>query len=323
MLTAHQVAPELPTNLTWLNSPPLALKSLKNKVILLDFWTYSCINCQRTLPILRSWWDKYKDHGLVIIGIHSPEFEFESDPENVKEALEKYRVTWPIVLDNNFKIWQTYDNQYWPTEYLVDHQGKISSIHVGEGECLETEAHIRQSLEKAGFKITSEPEQFISEPLGHYQTPELYLGYNRGILGNPKGYYKDHPFLYQSPDQIEPDFIYLQGIWEAKPEYIEHTKQTEELEDVITLSYQATKVFLVMESASEKPIKVYVTLDENNLAESDAGVDINFDKENRSFINVQFSTLYNIIDTKTFGSHIVKISTLEKGLRCFAFTFGS
>lgn len=328
-------APEFPQGLTWLNSPPLTLQSLRGKVILIDFWTYSCINCQRTLPTVRKWWDTYKqsfplsgdkrkNSGLVIIGVHTPEFEFEKDPKNLQAALKKYGATWPVVMDNDFNIWNTYDNHFWPTEYLVDETGKIVYQHIGEGNYLETETNIRETLKKAGFKVPEMPAtRPTQESLKQGQTPELYLGYSRGFIGNPAGYQKDKPYHYQAPENFEEDTIYLQGLWEVKPEYIEHPKQTKELEDLIVLSYKAKKVYLVMESASKQPLKVYITLDEAPLSENDAGIDIQFDEENQAFVEVQFSTLYNLINTPTFGDHTLKISTLEKGLRCFAFTFGS
>ena len=122
-------APEFPPKLTWFNSFPLNLKDLTGKVILVDFWTYSCINCQRTLPYLKQVWEKYKDHGLIIIGVHSPEFDFEKIPDNVKAALKKYEVTWPVVMDNNMEIWSSYANHYWPAKYLINHQGKIIYTH--------------------------------------------------------------------------------------------------------------------------------------------------------------------------------------------------
>ena len=146
-------APEFPKGLTWLNSDPLSLENLKSKVVLVDFWTYSCINCQRTLPYLNQWHEKYKDSGLVIIGVHSPEFDFEKKEENVKEALEKYKVTWPVVLDSKMDIWGSYGNNYWPAKYLISHEGKIIFTHFGEGNYVETELKIQDALREAGFSV--------------------------------------------------------------------------------------------------------------------------------------------------------------------------
>lgn len=317
-------APKFPQGLIWLNSPPLALEQLKGKVILIDFWTYSCINCQRTLPYIREWWNKYKDSGLVIIGIHSPEFAFEKNPQNLKNALKKYQVTWPVVMDNDFETWQLYGTHAWPTKHLVDENGTIVYSHVGEGNYFETEQKIQEALKKAGFKIKKELTEELSQEIAKLgQTPELYCGYLRGILGNPEGFQKNKDYQYQLPENIEPDMVYLEGVWHSEAEYLEHPRKTEELEDILTLSYRAKKVYLVMESANGKPIKVYITLDSSGLTKEVAGEDIEFDGNGRAYVNVQFSTLYNLIETPTFGDHILKISTLDKGLRCFAFTFGS
>lgn len=328
-------APDFPEGLKWFNSPHLTLKELRSKVVLIDFWTYSCINCQRTIPVLRQWWEKYgqspsssKDHGLVVIGVHSPEFEFEKEPKNVQAAIKKYGVNWPVVLDNDHQIWNSYANHYWPAEYLLNASGKIVYIHFGEGNYLETELEIQRALRDAGFKFSEKLSSQLSPEAGGQfgQTPELYCGYLRGVLGNGTGYTKDIDFFYDTSglnEQFKPDLIYLQGLWKAMPQFIEHSRDTKKLEDLVILSYRAKKVYLVMESANGGPIKVYVTLDGIGLAPGSAGSDIKFDQEKRSYTEVRFPTLYNLVDSESFGDHIIRISTLSKGLRCYAFTFGS
>lgn len=319
--------PDFPPGLTWFNSPPLSLEQLKGKVVLIDFWTYSCINCQRALPHIKEWWEKYKDHGLVIIGVHDPEFEFEKDIKNLEEAIKKYEVTWPVVSDNNHEIWNLYDVHAWPTEYLVDHEGKIIYHHIGEGNYLETESQIQEALKNAGFKVPPKIESKLQEEKFNIgQTPELYLGHLRGVLGNEESFQKGHNYFYQGEKyegNLEPNLIYLHGIWKAEPEYLEHPRETQEFEDFILLSFRAKKVYLVMESATGKPIKVYINLDEAGLQKDQAGTDVKFDEEGMPYIEVQFSTLYNLIDTPTFGDHILKLSTRQEGLRAFAFAFGS
>jgi len=320
-------APEFPRNLPWFNSPPLSLKDLKGKVVLIDFWTYSCINCQRTIPYLKEWWDKYKDNGLVIIGVHDPEFEFEKDPKNLQEAINKYGVSWPVVADNNYQIWNLYNTHAWPTKHLVDHNGIIIYSHVGEGNYLETESQIQEALQKAGFKINTRLTQQLSEEQARLgQTPELYCGYLRGVLGNEEGYQKEQNYFYQGEkyeDRLEANLIYLHGVWRAEPEYLEHPRKTASLKEWFKLSFRAKKVYLVMESSSKKPLKLYVNLDEAGLDKKNAGSDIKFDKNDQAFIEVTFSTIYNLISSPTSGDHILKLSTKEPGLRLFAFTFGS
>lgn len=305
-------APDFPENLVWLNSKPLYLDSLRGKVVLIDFWTYSCINCQRTLPYLKGWYEKYKDSGLVIIGVHTPEFEFEKDQGNVGQALEKYGVDWPVVLDNDYSIWDSYSNHYWPAKYLVNHQGKIIYTHFGEGNYSETELEIQKALREAGFKVADQTLGNLgSESVELGQTPELYLGSLRGNLTKISD-----PFTPLLPDQV-----YLIGQFKEEKEYLEHDRQTPDLEDVILLKFRAKKVYLVMEAETEA--KIYVTIDGVGLNNNGAGQDIEFDNQGRGFVKVNLATLYNLIDLEKPGEHILRISTPDKGVRFYAYTFGS
>lgn len=306
-------APQFPDGLTWLNSPSLTMRKLEGKVVLIDFWTYSCINCQRTLPYLKMWWDKYHDHGLVLIGVHAPEFDFEKKLDNVKKALQVYQVSWPVVLDNNMQIWNAYANRYWPAKYLVDYRGKIIYTHFGEGNYLETELKIQSALKDAGFKISDQLTSILEEKsFLSGQSPELYFGFLRGSVEN-----------IPQDISLKMDQIYTMGKWRQKAEYLQHARETKDLDDLIMLSYRAKKVYLVMQSEDGKPIQVYLTLDGVGLSKDNAGDDVKFDSAGRSYAIVQFSTLYNLISTKTFGDHLLRLSTTSDKLLCYAFTFGS
>ena len=185
-------APELIPKGAWFNSEPLTLAQLKGKVIIIDFWTYSCINCQRTMPYLRAWHEKYADKGLVIIGVHSPEFEFEKSEKNLAQAIKDFKLPYPIVQDNDFATWRAYDNSYWPAKYIIDKEGYIRYTHFGEGAYDETEKVIQELLKEAGAKdVTS----IINNPTYQIQTktPEIYLGSSRNpyktgftLIGNWK-----------------------------------------------------------------------------------------------------------------------------------------
>lgn len=305
-------ASEFPNGLTWLNSDPLSLERLKGKVVLVDFWTYSCINCQRTLPHLRQWHETYKDSGLVIIGVHSPEFDFEKDEKNVKKALEEYEVNWPIVMDSDMKIWGSYGNNYWPAKYLIDHKGKIIFTHFGEGNYVETELKIQDALREAGFKVPARIGGGEELKFQTGQTPELYFGSYRGnVINIPQDI------------AIKPDQIYTIGEWKLETEYMQHVRVTQELDDLVVLSYTAKDVFLVMSTEDEEQVKVYVTLDGVGLNDSNMGRDIKLDEAGRSYILVKFSTLYHIISTVSFGDHVLRLSTTSDKLRLHAFTFGS
>ncbi len=312
--------------LKWFNLsnsvPSLNLSDLKGKIVLVDFWTYSCLNCQRTLPFLKKWWESYKDYGLVIIGVHSPEFEFEKDPQNVQAALKKYEVTWPVVQDNDFQIWDAYTNHYWPAKYLVNQHGSIVYNHFGEGNYIETEIQIQSALKEAGFNVPKNLVSAIDNQSGTLwktQTPELYFGSSRGNILH----LTPAQNLDADPDIIKPNVIYTTGEWTQHVEFLQHQRETADLADLIILSYKSKNVYLVMESIDNEPIKVYVTLDGISLSKERAGSDIQFDSENRAFVEVKMATIYNLISAKDFGDHILRLSTKSDKLRLFSFTFGS
>ncbi len=188
-----QKAPELQGIVSYLNTDGIRLSDLNGKVVLIDFWTYSCINCIRTLPYLKEWHSKYSDKGLEIIGVHTPEFEFEKDYDNVKMAVEKYGIKYPVVLDNDYKTWNAYKNQFWPRKYLIDANGFIRYDHIGEGAYEETEKKIQELLAEMGSKVDQEiskPQNVIDVNPIKVNTPELYLGYKfaRASLGNSEGF---------------------------------------------------------------------------------------------------------------------------------------
>ena len=306
-------APEFPKGLSWLNSDPLPLEKLKGKVVLVDFWTYSCINCQRTLPYLNQWHEKYQDSGLVIIGVHSPEFDFEKKEENVKEALEKYKVTWPVVLDSKMDIWGSYGNNYWPAKYLISHEGKIIFTHFGEGNYVETELKIQDALREAGFSVDGKVSVASEgDALQGGQTPELYFGSWRGNIVN-----------IPQDIAIKKDQIYTIGEWNLEADHIQHARETKDLDDLVVLSYTAKDVYLVMSTENEEQIKVYITLDGIGLNDSNVGRDVKFDEAGRSYIEVKFATLYHIISTLNPSDHVLRLSTTSDKLRLHAFTFGS
>lgn len=203
----------------WLQSEPLELVALRGQVVLVDFWTYSCINCIRTFPHVEGWYERYKDHGLVVVGVHSPEFRFERDAANVEAAAERYGITYPIAQDNDYRVWEAYHNRFWPAKYLVDPWGRIRYTHFGEGAYEETELRIRELLVEAG----RDPGPGLVEPLGAAPplaaglTPELYAaaaqGSARVAIGNPEGYHPGEVVTYARPAEVARDRIFLAGTW--------------------------------------------------------------------------------------------------------------
>jgi thiol-disulfide isomerase/thioredoxin len=222
----NDVAPELILGGEWFNSKPLSIKELRGKVVLVDFWTYTCINCQRTFPYLKDWDKKYRDQGLVIIGVHSPEFEFEKDAGNVKEAISDFGLTYPVMQDNNFATWKAYQNKYWPAKYLIDKDGKIRYTHFGEGDYDETESMI-QKLLSIDMPIANPTYRTYG------RTPELYLGSERYAPSSP---------------------ITREGKWSASKEYAIPTPGS-----TMTVSYNAKSVYLVMRPVTgSAQVEVYL-----------------------------------------------------------------
>ena len=210
-------APGLIQGGDWFNTKPLTLKELRGKVVMVDFWTYTCINCIRTLPYLKNWHEKYASKGLVIIGVHTPEFEFEKSAENVQKAIQDFGIKYPVMQDNNFATWRAYDNHYWPAKYIVDRNGKIRYTHFGEGEYDETEKVIQELLTETGVDIKEE----INNP--KYQiatrTPELYLGYARmGYFATPNELSRDKKKTYELPEDLVINHFALSGDWQIEEE---------------------------------------------------------------------------------------------------------
>ena len=294
-------APEFAGIVDWENSPSLTLASLRGKVVLVDFWTYSCINCQRTIPFLRQWWDKYKNDGFVIVGVHSPEFEFEKSVANIKRAIKDYGVAWPVAVDSNMATWNAYGNQYWPAEYLIDKSGHIRHTHFGEGEYDVSERAIQALLAEGGGSA-SQPLASADPGLSSdatAQTPELYAGSDRGD-----------------------GTIHLTGSWAVRPEFAEHTAATSRGHDYAEIHYQARRVFLVAGTPNEA-VTVWVTLDGRDLTQSEAGTAIKFDSSGHSYAVVDHDDLYALVSLSTFGRHDLRISPEQTGFRLFTFTFGS
>ncbi len=299
-------APDFGSDKTWFNSQPLSKENLKGKVVLVDFWTYSCINCLRTLPYLERWYDNYKDKGFVLIGVHTPEFSFEQQPENVKAAMSRYGVKYPVVLDNDYAIWRSYGNLYWPAHYLIDQNGNIRYYHFGEGKYIETENAIRHLL---GLK----PMMGIEEqPSRRAETPEIYIGYGRAAAyPYTLEIAKDKMKHYVLTEFPEGDHIALEGDWIVHEDRAESASS----DSYIDLNFIGTKVHLVLGEKSSEPVKVM--LDGKPLPRKYYSTDMNAQGE----IFVTQPRKYDLILLGgNYGRHRLRIQ-IPKGLSAFAFTF--
>jgi len=304
-------APLLDTNATWINSEPLTFASLKGKVVLVDFWTYSCINCIRTLPYLQNWYNKYHKDGLVIIGVHAPEFEFEKSLDNVKAAVAKYGITYPVVLDNNYVTWQHFHNQYWPAHYLIDKNGLVVYQHFGEGDYEGTEYNIRSLLGLNAEKTTNNPEASnnnLSE-----ETPETYLGYERAdTFYNDGRLIRDKVATYKFPAQLSEDHWTLQGPWLVTGESI----ISQENNTSVKINFSAKKVFVVTGRSGDNPVKVQVKLDGKPIGNK-GGKDVK-----NSELVISDHRLYEVVNLEKHGKGVLELTAEGQGLEIYTFTFG-
>jgi cytochrome c biogenesis protein CcdA/thiol-disulfide isomerase/thioredoxin len=294
----------------WLNSPLLTMRGLKGKVVLVDFWTYSCINCVRTLPYLTDWDKKYRDQGLVIVGVHAPEFEFEKKIDNVKAAIARYGIRYPVALDNQLATWDNFNNSYWPAHYLVDRDGKVVYTHFGEGDYDVTENNIRYLL---GLKSKAEVLRAQAPEMPPDQTPETYLGYDRAENFAGKDQARpDAESVYRFPAFLAENQWALSGKWTVKNEKI----VAGEKGAALRLNFKARQVFLVLGTASGRPVHVTVRL-------NGEAVGINAGKDAPGGVaTINLNTLYELIDQKTPKNSLLEIQSDAPGLEAYAFTFG-
>lgn len=318
-----KLAPELTNVNGYINSEPITLADLRGKVVLVDFWTYSCINCIRTIPYLNAWHEKYADNGLVIVGVHTPEFEFEKDYNNVKAAVEKFDIKYPVAQDNEKGTWEAYENRYWPRKYLIDNEGYIRYDHIGEGAYAETEKVIQSLLAERtqyiGANVTidqsiSNPESSQNVNFDRINTPELYFGYeySRAPLGNSEGYKPDQVVNYTVSDdtKIAPNRIYLAGEWKNNADHMELQSEVGR----IVLSYSAKAVNIVAGGKGE----LHILEDNSPLDDSSSGTDIS---ENGT-VKIDGQRLYNVVEHEEYGNHQIAIEVAGRGFQIYTFTFG-
>ena len=319
----YPVAKEITTPDGFINTDgkPITIgEFVGKKVVLLDIWTYSCINCQRTTPYLNAWYEKYKDKGLVVLGLHTPEFEFEKNYQNVFEATKRMGIKYPVILDNDFSTWNAYQNRFWPRKYLIDIDGFIVYDHIGEGAYDETERKIQELLTErmTALGMAEEIDTQISKPAGVEEidvsvarSPEIYFGAARNLyLGNGKSETVGVQSL-KEPAGIKTNILYLDGEWNFNAEFAENINAGAK----IIFRYSAAKVFFVASSA--KGINVRILRD-GVPVEREAGSDA---REGSLFIFEE--RLYRLIeDPEGHGEHTLEIIIEEPGLQAFTFTFG-
>ena len=327
----------------WINSDPLTIEELEGKVVLVDFWTYTCINCIRTFPYLKLWHSRYADEGLVILGVHTPEFEFEKDYDNVVQATRDNGIIWPVAQDNDYVTWHNYRNRYWPAKYLIDQDGVVRYTHFGEGGYGETEKQIRLLLAEAGADLSDgklvlptdqEVDMTYLNTRNAQVTPELYAGYERNfstaLYG--RGAYVVQPDYFDSQDEVVTlkapaelvqHKIYFNGPWSIMAESSRHARETSENEDYIALKYSAKSVNAVLTAESIQSYRVLLTMNGQPLTEENKGRDVIIGGNGDSYIEVNEARLYELVDHPQYAQgQELRMSSNSSDFGLFAFTFG-
>jgi len=302
-------APDLIAKGPWLNTEqPFSMENLKGKVVLIDFWTYSCINCVRTIPHLRELYDKYEKYGLEIIAVHSPEFPFERNVDNVKKAIEELQINWPVVLDNDFSQWNAYKNRYWPAQFFIDGQGEIRYFHFGEGSYDEAEQVIRTLLQENGEELENQVNTEISKDSLSQRTSEIYLGYSRlQNFASKDSFEPDTLTSFEKKEYLEPGQWSLDGEWIIRNDFIEIDGDGE-----LDLLFKGKDLFLVIEPKNDESL---ITIEINGKKPEDTADVVNGELKPNS------SRLYHLASFDDSYEKLLKLK-ISGHVRLFTFTFG-
>lgn len=321
-------APEFPAGATWLQGGPLTMADLRGRPALIDFWDYTCINCLHTLPYVKEWHRRYTDLGLTIVGVHAPEFSFAHNVDNVRRAVAEQGLEYPIALDNDYAIWQAYANRYWPAKYLIDREGYLRYYHFGEGAYDETEQAIQALLKEAFPEILLpalvEPLRDEDQPgaVCYRVTPELYLGYERGRIGNTAGIVPDRPAPYQDLDKHAEGYFFLDGDWLLTAESCARPVGAQG-ESKLHLRYMAKEVNLVlMPPIAGGEARLELLQDGAPLPLDDAGEDTRVE-DGRAVVRLDIPRMYRLVNNREIDTHELTLVTTSDGVSLYAFTFTS
>jgi thiol-disulfide isomerase/thioredoxin len=311
-LPDHGPAPALQAK-GWINSPPLTPAALTGKVVLYDIWTYSCINCVRTFPYVRAWYDRYKADGLVVIGVHSPEFDFEKVHANVEGAVKRLNVTWPVALDDDMTIWNAFKNQYWPADYVADRTGHLRYSHFGEGDYANTENVLRALLGVPPSSPRADHGIKAETASGQQVNPETYLDVQHGELDVRPG-----TTTYPAAGKVTAPNVKLVGTWNVEAEKSVAAAPGAQ----IVLGMHAQTVNLVLATGTGKPIDAIVTLDGQPIPASERGASVHVDASGRTVVTVTNPDMYRLVAAKDVEDHQLTVVAAQAGLEAYDFTFG-
>lgn len=320
-------APEFASG-QWLNTPhPLSMTALRGQVVLVDFWEYTCVNCLRTLPYLHEWHRRYASAGLVIVGVHAPEFPFGREHAQIEMAIRELDIAYPVLLDNDFRTWDAFANRYWPSKYLIDVRGYLRVHSHGEGDYSAFEAAVQSILRERDASVELPPVMSAlrdeDEPgaLCYRPTPEIHTGLDRGALGNSEGYASHAPILYRVPDERTAGAFYVSGAWQAGEQFLAYQGQTE---GVLVLPYEAVEVNAVLSPHMDavermvhpETVTVEVWQDGQPLGEA-LGDDVTVDGR----VLVDRPRMYNLVRNPGFEQHELTLRVKTRGFATYAFSF--
>jgi thiol-disulfide isomerase/thioredoxin len=329
-------APEFPSNITWLQGGPLKLADLRGRPVLLDFWDFTCLNCLHTLPYVKEWHRRYGSLGLTVVGVHAPEFSFAHNADHVRRAVAEHALEYPVVLDNDYAIWQAYANRYWPAKYLVDGEGYLRYYHFGEGAYDETETAIQTLLRESFPQIvlpnlmTPLRETDAPGAVCYRVTPELYLGYQRGRIGNTAGLVPDKPATYRDVGKHAEGYFFLEGDWLLGGESAARPVGAIG-ESRLHVRYMAKEVNLVMHpplAGGDAKVELLQAPSTGSgqsaapLAAEDLGEDARIE-DGRAVVTVNMPRMYRVVNNREIDTYELTLVTSNDGLALYAFTFGS
>jgi thiol-disulfide isomerase/thioredoxin len=322
-IPAHEVYGDF-----WFNSEPVPIAALRGRVILLDFWDYTSCGSLRALPYVQEWHRRYRDYGLVVVGVHTPMFPFGKNPGVVEKAIRSLGIQYPVVMDNEAMIWSNYGSRVWPTKYLIDKDGFVRCMVAGEGNYAALEQAIHSMLYHAG---TSDELPLIMDPLhetdragavSYRATPELFAGYLKGSIGNVEGYSPESVVAYADPGIYYDGRFYLSGEWLNGRTMLRHQGGPSR-DGVIILDYQALEVNAVINTEDGKSFDLLVQQDERDLTPGNRGEDVEITPEGRSVVHVSGPRMYSIVRNKEFGEHVVRLTTPSNACGFYSLTFVS
>ncbi|MGH9377197.1 MAG: redoxin domain-containing protein, partial [Terriglobia bacterium] len=299
--------------ITWINSRPLTMEKLRGQVVMLDFWEYTCINCIRTLPETIKWYNRYRQYGFEVIGVHGPEFNIAFPVENVRKAVKRFGIPYPVVVDDQFKIFRLYNADAWPVRFLIDANGVVRYERVGEGGDSAFEQAIQDLLKQAHPGLTFPTSDAIAPPANAFspacgsETPEMYVGdwNGRGVLANPEGYRADRTFNYKLPPSVADGRVVLAGKWRTGHNAMTYEGKKKSAGGELEMRYHARELYAVMNVARAHPSRLYITQDGKDLTQSNKGVDVQIDAQGHSYIEVRASRMYYLVANHADGSHVV------------------